>query len=195
MEFVVSHIAKISFLYLCENKKADMRYKSLRNILLLLSILLLIGGCQNYKKLQFQSYAIEKIDNISFGKGSVSATLTLNVGVANPTSTTFTAKDLEATIYSGNGDPFAILTSDEKMVIPPNSEDSLKWKIDTELLNPLSVLAAGGFSMENLDVENMTVDYSIVFSGGIRKRFSGKGVVLGDLIRAFKSTLPDSQSQ
>jgi LEA14-like dessication related protein len=188
-------ITKISFLYLCENKRADMRYKLLRNILLLLSTWLLFTGCQDYKKLEFRSYDIEKIDNISFGKGSVSATLTLIIEVANPTPTTFTAKDLEATIYSGNGQPFALLASEDNIIIPAHSEDSLKWKIATDLLNPLSVLASGGFSGENIDVENMTVDYHIVFSGGIRKKLTGKGVVLGDLIRVFKPTSPDSQSQ
>ena len=75
-----------------------MRYILLRNILLLLSTWLLFTGCRDYKKLEFKSYEIEKIDNISFGKGSVSATLTLIIEVANPTPTTFTAKDLEATI-------------------------------------------------------------------------------------------------
>ena len=172
-----------------------MRYILLRNILLLLSTWLLFTGCRDYKKLEFKSYEIEKIDNISFGKGSVSATLTLIIEVANPTPTTFTAKDLEATIYSGNGQPFALLASEDNIIIPAHSEDSLKWKIATELLNPLSVLASGGFSGENIDVENMTVDYHIVFSGGIRKKLTGKGVVLGDLIRVFKPTSPDSQSQ
>lgn len=172
-----------------------MRYKLFRNILLLISTLLLVGGCRDYKKLQFKSYNIEQIENISFGKGTLCATLNLMIDVANPTSTTFTAKDLEATIYSGNGQPFALLTSMDKLVIPSNSEDSLKWAIKTELLNPLSVLATGGFSVENLDIENMTVDYSLVVFGGIRKKLSGKGVVLGELVRTFKSPSPDSQSQ
>lgn len=172
-----------------------MRYKLLRNILLLLSIWLLIAGCQNYKKLQFKSYNIEKIDNLSFGKGSVSATLTLRIGVANPTPSTFTAKELEATIYSGNGQPFAILTSGKSFVIPADSDDSIPWEIETELLNPLSVLASGGFSLENLDVDNMKVDYSIVFYGGMRKKITGKGVVLGDIIRAFQAISPDTPSQ
>ncbi len=172
-----------------------MRYKLLRNILLLLSTLLLFSGCQDYKKLQFTSYNIKRIDNISVEKGSLSAILTLNIGVTNPTPTTFTAKDFEATIYSGNGEPFAILTSGDNIIIPPNSENSLNWKIETELLNPLSILASGGFSLENLDVENMTVDYSLAFSGGIRKKFSGRGVELGKLVRALKSAFPDPQSQ
>jgi LEA14-like dessication related protein len=186
-------ITKISFLYLCENKRADMIYNFLRNILIWLSTWLLFTGCRDYKKLEFKSYEIEKIDNISFGKGSVSANLTLIIEVANPTPTTFTAKDLEATIYSGNGQPFALLASEDNIIIPAHSEDFLKWEIATELLNPLSVLVSGGFSAENVDVENMTVDYHIVFSGGIRKKFTGKGVVLGDLIRAFKPASPDSQ--
>jgi len=170
-----------------------MRYKLFRNILLLISTLLLVGGCRDYKKLQFKSYNIEQIENISFGKGTVCANLTLIIEVANPTPTTFTAKDLEATIYSGNGQPFALLASEDNIIIPAHSEDFLKWEIATELLNPLSVLVSGGFSAENVDVENMTVDYHIVFSGGIRKKFTGKGVVLGDLIRAFKPASPDSQ--
>lgn len=172
-----------------------MSYKLLRNTLLLISAILLITGCQNYKKLQFKSYNIEKVNNLSFKKGSVCATLIFNIDVVNPSSTTFKATDLEAIIYSGNGEPFAQLTSEEEAIIPANIDGTFKWNITTELFNPLSVLVSNNFLLENLDVENMTVDYSLVFSGGFRKKITGKGVLLEDLIRAFQSTSPDSHSQ
>lgn len=172
-----------------------MRYKLLRNILLLISALLLVTSCQDYKKLQFKSYNIEKVNNLSFKKGSVCATLTFNIDVVNPSSTTFKAKDLEAIIYSSNGEPFAQLTSEEEAIIPANNDGPFKWNITTELFNPLSFLASNNFSLDNLDVENMTIDYSLVFSGGFKKKLTGKGVLLEDLIRAFQSTSPDSHSQ
>lgn len=143
--------------------------KIINRFLILTAVAVLtLAGCSvnDYKQLQFKSYDIASITDFNYAKGSVSAEIVINVGVANPTKSRFVLESLDAALYKADGTNFATATAIERAVIPPQSDTLIPVRLDATLFNPMAFMLS-----RDIDPETMTADIdALVRSGNLSKR-------------------------
>jgi len=140
---------------------------------------LLLCGCTDYKQLKVTSCKIGVLKGLSYSDGKASADLRLDVGVDNPTRSSFDVSDIDAILYYNEGKPFAQITSDKSVNIAPGNDGMIPVLLKVTFLDPLAIMFGG------LDTKGMYADIEAKFhTGMIIKNFSKKGLSVEKLVEA-----------
>ena len=127
---------------------------------------LMMAGCsvKDYKQLDFKSCNVRSVENIVYGRGTATADVCLEVGVANPTRSDFQLLSLYAVAYSAKGEKIATATTDDVTVLEPKCDTILPLRLEAVLFNPMATLLGG-----RIDPETMSVDVDMDVKSGMLK--------------------------
>ena len=127
---------------------------------------LMMAGCSfnDYKQLEVKSYNVRSVENITYGRGTATADVLIEVGVANPTRSDFQLLSLDAVAYSAKGDKIATARACEITVLKPKCDTILPVKFEAVLYNPMSTLLGA-----KLNPETMSVDVDMNVKTGVLK--------------------------
>ena len=154
-------------------------------LVVMLAALSLSAGCSDYKKLQITSYDIDALDGFSFRSGQASARVKVDLGVLNPTRSSFLLKSFSARLYNQEGEYFGDIVSDGEVLVSPSSDEKVPVMLNITLANPMSLLGGIGRS----DFDKMTADIDMtVKSRSFTKRIKKEGIPLEDLIEGLSQT-------
>ena len=155
------------------------RILKMKRILILLASVLMLASCSPSATPVIKSYRLNKVGGLSFGADGVTAELTLDVDVANPSGSRYTLESLEAVLYQGvEVNPFAYLTMRESVSVEPRSEATVSLPLDARFTRPLALLG-GGFST---DLADYTADIDLTLRrGSLKKRITKERIPLAEL--------------
>ncbi|MBR5055765.1 MAG: hypothetical protein IKX03_01060 [Bacteroidales bacterium] len=164
-----------------------------RYLILLAVALLTLEGCSlnYYKQLQLKSYDIASVTGFNYAKASVSAEVVLDLGVVNPTKSSFTLVSLDATLYKEDGKAFAHATALEPAYILPQSDTLVPLRLDAILYNPMVLMLS-----HDIDLETMTADIdALVKSGKLSKRIKEEKYPLKKLAGKLKGKADNTETK
>ena len=137
----------------------------------------------DYKQLEMMSCEVRSVENITYGKGCVSADINLALSVNNPTKSDFALKSLTGTAFSAKGSKVADATMLESVTLEPKCDTVLPVRLYATLYNPTAVLLGA-----KLDPESMTADFDLtVKSGPFSKRIQHDKMPLKDVLGNIKN--------
>lgn len=154
--------------------------KNMKRILALLVLVLLAVACtKDTRTPVITGYRLSQIGSPGFGPEGVTADLTLEIDVQNPSADPFTVETLEAILYRGTEtSPFATLVLQESKSIEPKSEATVPLPLKARFTRPLALLG-GGLST---DLSAYTADLDLtVRKGSFKKRITQERVPLDQL--------------
>jgi len=152
----------------------------MKRILALLVLVLLTAACAKDTRVPvITGYRLSQIGSPGFGPEGVTADLTLEIDVQNPSADRFTVESLSAILYRGTEtSPFANLDLKESAFIEPKSEATIPLPLLARFTRPLALLG-GGFST---DLSTYTADLDLlVRKGSYKKRIIKERVPLDQL--------------
>ena len=105
---------------------------------------LMMAGCslKDYKQLEFKSCNVRSVENLVYGRGTATADVCLEVGVANPTRSDFQLLSLYAVAYSAKGEKIATATTDEVTVLESWAHAEPKVSSISEIIKSLFISSA-----------------------------------------------------
>lgn len=154
----------------------------MRRIVLLLSTLLLLTGCAEYRQIS--------VDNVTVGSfrfnGTSSATIVLKALIDNPTGHTITLETLDAVLLR-EGKDFVKFSLDGAPAAAPRSKDTVDIPIKASVLDPISIITAG-LDFKSWNMEDFVVDGKVVVrsDGGFRNTLNMKKTPLEDIVNGLK---------
>lgn len=151
----------------------------MKRILILLASVLLLASCSPSANPVIKGYRLQQVGGLSFGVEGVTAELTLDLDVENPSSARYTLESLKAILYKGfETSPFANLVMQEPVFIEPRTEATVSLPLDARFTRPLALLG-GGFST---DLSAYTADIDLTIrKGSFKKRITKERVPLDEL--------------
>ena len=166
----------------------------MKRLLVLLSAVLLLAACHNESRDPvIKGYKLEQVSGLSLGAEGVTADMTLDLDVENPSSARYTVESLEAILYRlDETSRFAYVTMDGTATIEPKSEKTVAIPLNVRLLRPLALLTG---DMNGLDISQYCADVDLtVRKGGLKKRIQRERVPLaqlGQLLGTTQNPKPD----
>ena len=154
--------------------------KNMKRLPALLVLILLATACsQPSSNPEITGYRLGQIGSPVFGLDGVTADLTLEIDVKNPSKAQYTVESLEAILYRGTEtSPFANLVMQESVSIEPRSEATVALPLQARFTRPLALLG-GGFST---DLSAYTADLDLTIrKGSFKKRIQKERVPLDQL--------------
>jgi len=154
--------------------------KKMKRILAILVMVLLAAACtKDTRTPVITGYRLSQIGSPGIGPEGVTADLTLEIDVQNPSADRFTVETLEAILYRGvELSPFANLAMQESVSVEPKSEATVPIPLKARFTRPLALLG-GGFST---DLADYTADLDLTIrKGSLKKRITRERVPLDQL--------------
>lgn len=161
--------------------------KNMKRIVAILVLVLLAAACtKDTRTPVVTGYRLSQIGSPGFGPEGVTADLTFEIDVQNPSADRFTVESLEAILYRGiETSPFANLVLQEAAFIEPKSEATISLPLKARFTRPLALLG-GGLST---DLSTYTADLDLtVRKGSYKKRITQERVPLDQLGRLLGNT-------
>ena len=149
----------------------------MKRLLSVLALILLLAACNSESRNPaIKGYRLSQAGGLGFGIDGVTAALTLDLDVENPSRSTYSLEALEATIYRGlETEPFAEVTMVEPVSIGPRCETTIPVPLNARFTRPLALLG-GGFST---DLADYTADLDLILrKGSFKKRITMQRVPL-----------------
>lgn len=159
----------------------------MKRIVAILVLVLLAAACtKDTRTPVVTGYRLSQIGSPGFGPEGVTADLTFEIDVQNPSADRFTVESLEAILYRGiETSPFANLVLQEAAFIEPKSEATISLPLKARFTRPLALLG-GGLST---DLSTYTADLDLtVRKGSYKKRITQERVPLDQLGRLLGNT-------
>ena len=139
-----------------------------RTITFLLSALLVVAGCsKNDRQVLIKGYEIKDISGVGFGKGYVSADVTVTLDIENQTSRECSLESLSAVMYRSDGSRFADLAMNGTASIGGNISEKIDVPLKATFNNPFSMLSSGVLSGGKFDPAGITTDIDIKIKAGV----------------------------
>ena len=135
----------------------------------LLTLVLLLAGCSNASREPvIKGYRINQVGGVSFGLDGLSADVSLDLDIDNPSGAKYIVEDLQATVFPANDTVrYADIYLKEKATIPAKSSGTVAIPLDVRLRRPLSMLS-GGLSG---DLSKYVADIDLTIrKGSLKKR-------------------------
>ena len=149
----------------------------MKRILVLLCSVLLLAACHDASRDPvIKGYRLNQVSDLSIGQGGVTADMTLDVDVENPSSARYTLEDLQAVLYRNNATaPYADVTMQESVLIAPRSEQTVSIPLTVRFTRPLSLLTEG----VSTDLSDYVADIDLTIrKGSLKKRIKQEQVPL-----------------
>lgn len=163
----------------------------MKRLLVLFSAVLLLAACHNESRDPvIKGYRLQQLSGLSLGIDGVTADMTLDLDVENPSSARYTLEALQATLYRLNETSrFAEVAMNGTAAIEPRSVDTVQIPLNVRLLRPLALLT-GDF--EGFDFSQFCADVDLTIrKGGLKKRIQKERVPLSALEKLLSS--PENQ--
>lgn len=151
----------------------------MKRILILMASVLLLASCSPSATPVIKACRLQQVGGLSFGAEGVTAELTLDADIDNPSGSRYTLESLDATLYQGiEVSPFAYLTMRKSVSVEPRTEATVSLPLDARFTRPLALLS-GGFST---DLSAYTADIDLTIrKGSLKKRITQERVPLDEL--------------
>ena len=152
----------------------------MKRILVLLCSVLLLTACHDASRDPvIKGYRLGQASDLSIGASGVTADLTLDVDVENPSSARYTLDDLQAVLYRiPSTQPYAEATLLESVGIEPRSEQTVSLPLTVRFTRPLAILTEG----VSLELSDYVADIDLTIrKGSFKKRIKQERVPLEQL--------------
>ena len=166
----------------------------MKRILTVLSLVLLLASCnRESRNLVITGYRLGQIGSPAFGLDGVTADLTLDLDIQNPSASRYTVESLKGILYRGTEtSPFADVVMLESVFIEPASEGTVSLPLQARFLRPLALLG-GGFST---DLSAYTADIDLtVRKGSLKKRITRERIPLNQLGNLLGQTVKTKEHE
>lgn len=151
-------------------------------IILFLSLILVLGGCNPYREVKFESFKLSSFELVSTSR----ATIVFAAAIDNPLKSSISLLSVDGTVLK-EYTSFAKITLLEEVVVPAHTKGEVMVRISIELLDPMALLSMG-LNIRSWDLEDFRTSAKITFklgSGG-SKTFKFRNVPLERMVNSFK---------
>lgn len=154
----------------------------MRRFVLLISAVLVLGACSDYRKVSVGDVSIAEFRF----NGTSSATVKVNAEVDNPTRHNFWVDNMDAVLIK-EGRDFASFALEGKPEVGPDTVCVVGIPIRVSVLDPIAVITAG-LNLESWNLDEFVVNGKITVRSdcGLKKTIRLNKVPLGALLNAIR---------